>query len=112
MGLVPRAKEVKSVTLLMIVIGVLFAIPGILYILEDGIGIALLPLFLAVMSIGVAIGLYLLKKIAWFMALIIGIVGLIIYIADFANVNIESYIGAILCIILLIDIVLVRKFYL
>jgi hypothetical protein len=111
LGLASRAKEVRLITLLMIVIGVFFAIPGILYILEDGLGIALLPLFLAVMSIGVSFGLYLLKKIAWFMAIIIGIVGLIIYIADFANVNIESYIGAILCIILLIDLVLVRKFY-
>jgi hypothetical protein len=111
LGLASKAKEVNLITLLMIVIGILFVIPGILYILEDGIGIALLPLSLAVMSIGVAIGLYQLKKIAWFLAIIIGIVGLIIYMADFANVNIESYIGAILCIMLLIDLVLVRKFY-
>lgn len=112
MNLAPKIKGVKYITILMIVIGVLFAIPGILYVLEDGPMIALLPLFLAVASIVTAFGLYHLEKFAWIAAIIIGIVGTIIFIADWGNINIESYVGAILCIILLIELVFVRKYYL
>ena len=112
MHLAPKAKEVKYITLLMIVIGVLFAIPGILYILEGGPMIALLPLLLACVSMATALGLYLLKKFAWIAAIIIGIVGTIIFIADVGNQNIESYLGAILSITLLFGLVLVRKYYL
>jgi hypothetical protein len=96
----------------MMVVGVMFAIPGILYLLEGGPMIALFPLFLAVASIGTAFGLYLLKKFAWIAAIIISVVGTIIFIADWGNINIESYVGAILCVILLIELVLVRKYYL
>jgi len=112
LSIAPKIKGVKYITILMIVIGVFFMIPGILYVLEGGPMIALLPLFLAAASIVTAFGLYLLKKFAWIAAIIIGIVGTIIFIADWGNINIESYIGAILCIILLIDLVLVRKYYL
>lgn len=112
MSLGPRAKGVQYVTLLMIAISVLFAIPGILYVLEDGIMIALLPFFLALASMATALGLYLLKRVAWVAAIIIGVIGTIIFILDWVNVNIESYLGGILCIILLVDLIFVRKFYL
>lgn len=107
-----KVKGVNYVTILMIVVGVMFAIPGILYVLEGGPMIALLPLFLAVASIVTAFGLYLLKKFAWIAAVIISVVGTIIFIADWGNINIESYVGAILCIILLVELVLARKYYL
>ena len=110
--LAPKAKGVKYITLLMIVVGVFFIIPGILYILEGGPMIALLPLTLAVVSIVTAAGLYMIKKLAWLAAIIIGLVGTLIFMADWVNVNAESIIGSLLTITLLIGLVLKRKYYL
>ena len=100
------------IVILMILIGLLFALPGVLYVLEGGPMIALLPFSLAGASMVTAWGLSRLKKIAWIAAIIIGIVGTIIYIADWVNINIESYVGTALCIILLIGLFTVRKYYL
>ncbi|UCG68327.1 MAG: hypothetical protein JSV09_10965 [Thermoplasmata archaeon] len=111
MSLAPKAKGVKYTTLLLIVVGVFFLIPGILYILEGGPLIALLPLFLTLVSMITSIGLYLLKKWAWIAAIIIGFVGTIIFVADWVNINIESYLGGIFCIILLIALVMNRRYY-
>ena len=108
----PKAKGVKYITLLMIVVGVFFIIPAIIYIIEGGPGIAIMPLALAVVSIVTAMGLYMIKKLAWLAALIIGLVGTLIFMADWVNVNIESILGSICCIILLVGLVLERKYYL
>ena len=107
-----KAKGVKIITLLMIVVAIFFIIPAILYILEDGPMIALLPLTLAVVSIITALGLYMIKKFAWLAAIIIGLVGTLIFMADWVNVNVESILGSIACIILLVGLVLERKYYL
>jgi hypothetical protein len=96
----------------MIAVGVFFLIPAILYIIEGGPMIALLPLFLAVVSFVIAFGLYLLKKIAWIMGIVIGFVGILIFMADWVNVNIESYLGFVFCVILIIGLVMFRKYYL
>jgi hypothetical protein len=107
-----KAKGVKIVTLLMIVVAIFFIIPAILYILEGGPMIALLPLILAAVSMIIAWGLYVIKKFAWIAALIIGLVGTLIFMADWVNVNVESILGSIACIILLVGLVLERKYYL
>ena len=107
-----KAKGGKYITLLMIVVAVFFIIPGILYIQEGGLGIALLPLALAMVSIVIAWGLYVIKKFAWIAALIMGLVGTLILMADWGNVNVESILGSIACIVLLVALVLERKYYL
>lgn len=112
MKLASKAKGVKYITLLMAVVAAFFIIPGILYILEGGPGIALLPFALAMVSIVIAWGLYEIKKIAWIAALIMGLVGTLIFMADWVNVNIESILGSICCIILLVGLLLERKYYL
>ncbi len=111
MNLASKVKEVKYIPILMIVIGILFAIPGILYLLEGGPMIAILPLALAIASLIIAGGLNYKKKSAWNAAILIGIVGTIIFILDWGNINIESYVGGVLCIYLLIDLVINRKFF-
>lgn len=111
MRLAPKAKGVYIVTILMILVGIFFLIPAILYIIEGGPMIALLPMFLAIISFTIAVGLYLVKKLAWIAGLIIGLVGIIIYMADWVNVNIESYLGTIFCVLLLIVLVWVRRYY-
>jgi hypothetical protein len=112
LSLTPKAKGVKYTSLLMMVVGIFFAIPGILYIGEGGPMIALLPLFLALLSFIISYGLYILKKWAWIAAVIIAFVGLIIFGADWVNVNIESYLGGFFCIILIISLVMNRRYYL
>lgn len=112
MSLAPKAKSVIYTTLLMIAVGVFFIIPGVLYLLEGGPMIALLPLFLAFVTLITSFGLYLLKKWAWIAAIIMGFVGTIIFIADWVNINIESYLGAIFCIILIISLLMNRRYYL
>ena len=112
MKLAPKAQGVKYITLLMIAVGVFFIIPAILYMLESGPGIALLPVALAAVSMVTALGLYEVKKITWFAAIIIGLVGTLIFMADWVNVNVESILGSIACIILLVGLVLERKYYL
>ena len=106
-----KPKGVRYVTLLMIVVGIFFLIPAFLYIAEGGPMIALLPFVLAVISFLAAIGLYMTKKIAWIVAIILGLAGGLIFMADYVNVNIESIIGSIVCIILLVILVLERKYY-
>ncbi len=107
-----KAKGVKNVTLLMVVVAIFFILPAILYVIEDGLGIAVLPLALTIISIVIAWGLYEIKKIAWIAALIMGLVGTLIFMADWVNVNVESILGSIACIILLVVLVLERKYYL
>ncbi len=108
----PKAKGVKYITLLMIAVGIFFIIPGILYMLEGGPLIALLPLALAAASLVTALGLYEIKKIAWLAAIIIGLAGTMIFMADWVNVNVESILGSIICMILLVGLVLERRYYL
>lgn len=110
--LAPKVKGVKYLTLIMLAVSVFFIIPIILYVLEGGYGIAVIPFILAAASIVTAIGLYKTEKMAWFAALIIGLFGALIFMADWVNVNAESILGSIMCIILLIDLVLQRKYYL
>lgn len=105
-------RGVKYITIIMLAVAVLFIVPAVLYILEGGPGIAILPFILAVISIFIAIGLYLLKKFAWIAAIIIGIIGAIIFIVDCFNQNIESFLGAAFSIILLIGLFWIRKYYL
>ena len=89
----------------------MFAVPAVEYLFEGGFGITILPFLFALLAIIIAIGLFLLKKAAWFAAIIIGIIGTVIFIADCFYLNIESFLGAILSIILLIGLVWVRKYY-
>jgi len=106
-----RVRGVKYITVLMLVVAILFLIPALLYMFEGGFGIAILPTILMIAAIIITIGLYFQKKYAWFAALFVGLIGCIIFIADCFNKNIESYLGAIFCIILLIGLVFVRKHY-
>lgn len=111
LNLTTRARGVNYITILMLAVAILFMIPTIIYIFEGGYGIAILPTILMIISVIITIGLYLLKKYAWFAAIIIGILGTVIFIADSFNLNIESVAGAISCILLLVGLIWIRKYY-
>ena len=98
-------------TVLMLFAGAAFAVPGLEYIFEGGIYIALLPLLLAVISLVVAFGIYNIKRWAWITAGIVGLIGSVIFIVDCFNMNIESYVGVIVSISLIVGLVVVRKYY-
>ena len=112
MKFAPKVKGVKNLTLIMLVVSVFFIVPVILYVMEGGYGIAVIPFIFTIASIITAWGLWKTKKFAWLAALIIGLLGALIFISDWVNVNIESILGSIVCIVLLVYLVLERKYYL